>query len=424
MPSEPQPNALDLGKRLVSFEPQGVVRWLSRASIASWVALFVFAFVASLFGTNRPEPQWIAPTLGLLAVGAMGCFVLAAIMQLLTWIAPKQSRETTVTQDAITMQGPLWTQSVVRSAIEAGWMQHGARGTSVVLRTKRGNKLSVDVSSEALAEQVLDTLGVHPDKRALEMPLGTATRSILGAIVSFLPASCAASIVAVNLEKLLHMQSASTGLLLFTLVPVFMIAIARARAAPVVEVGTDGVSVRTAFSKFFLPLSKIARATVGTHVIDVTLVDGTNHPIAALTDRDVLDVIAARINDGVARANASAPKDLSARLGSLDRDGRPFAAWLEQLRALAVARDDYRVSALTREELAQVLDDSLASPERRIAAAYVLAQMDQRAVTERVRVVVEKSANDAVSRALERAADGTLDEEVYVEATRENVRVG
>ncbi|MBL8685715.1 MAG: hypothetical protein JNK05_41445 [Myxococcales bacterium] len=422
MSAESNAGTLELGERRVCYQPQGAVRVLARSSIAAWVLTFVTAFVLSAIFRSGTPPRWVPMVFGGFALVSVFLFSLATIGQLWSWLAPFLSRTTTVTPDAITTKNMLWTRTVTRDSIDGGWVQHSARGTLVVLRTRLGDKLSVDVDSRSTAEQVLDTLGVHPDNRALEMPLGTALRSILGAVVSFLPASCAASFIAINLERILKLPSPSAGFLLFALLSLFMIAIAKVRAAPVVEVGADGVAVRTTFSKYFLPFSKLKGASVGTHTIDLALADGTNRPISAMTDPALLQTVADRINEGVARAQA--PRDLSARLGLLDRAGREFSVWLEQLRALAVGREDYRGIALSREELAQVLDDSLAPAERRIGAAYVLAQMDKGAVAERVRVVVEKSANDAVSRALERAADGTLDEEVYIEATREGVRVG
>lgn len=421
MSSEPNASTLELGERRVCYQPQGAVRALARSSIAGWVLTFVTAFVLSAIFRSGTPPDWVPMVFGGLALVSVALFSLATLGQLWSWLAPFVARTTNVTPEAITTKGVLWTRTVTRDSIDSGWVQRSARGTLVVLRTKLGDTLSVDVGSQVTAETVLDTLGVHPDKRALEMPLGTALRSILGAVVSFLPASCAASLIAINLERMLKLPSPSAGFLLFALFSLFMIAIAKVRAAPVVEVGTDGVAVRTTFSKYFLPFSKIRTATVGTHTIDLALSDGSNRPISAMTDPALLQTVADRINEGIARAQG--PRDLSARLGMLDREGREFSVWLEQLRALAVGREDYRVSALTREELAQVLDDSLAPPERRIGAAYVLAQSDRATVTERVRVVVEKSANDAVSRALERAAEGTLDEEVFIEATREGVRV-
>jgi|LNFM01.1.fsa_nt_gb hypothetical protein len=367
-------------------------------------------------------PPWIAVPFLLLLVLSGGLFTAAALAQIWTWIAPSAHRSVAIEADGLTIVGPLGGRLVKRSELAGGWVQRSSRGFEVALRTKRGNVLNLAVGSEPEGEAVLDALGVHPDKRALEMPLGSALRSILGAITSFVPASCAGTIGALTFESLFKLPSATTGLLIFALTALSMIAIAKVTAAPVIEVGVDGVSVSRPFSSDFIPFSKIQRAAVNGNVIDVALVDGRNRAIASMAERAVLDAIVERINQGATRARLRASP--TARLAMLDREGRDFSAWLEHLKTLAVARDDYRYVTLTREELSAVLDDALASPERRIAAAYVLAQLDRGSVTERVRVVVEKSANDAVCRALERAAEGTLDEQAYAEATRDYVRVG
>jgi hypothetical protein len=97
----------------------------------------------------------------------------------------------------------------------------------------------------------------------------------------------------------------------------------------------------------------------------------------------------------------------------LDRKDRPLAEW----RAALVAEDGaYRARALPIDEVFAVLEAPATSPERRIAAAVVLAAAGQ---ADRVRAVAPRLVDERTRRALEQAAAGKLDDAALARALGE-----
>jgi hypothetical protein len=95
----------------------------------------------------------------------------------------------------------------------------------------------------------------------------------------------------------------------------------------------------------------------------------------------------------------------------LDRGERSFTEWRASLRALITRPSGgYRQSALDPDHLASVLWSRDLAPERRLGAALALAATDDPAARQRVRVVIDTCADEALRSAVERAAEGELDD--------------
>jgi hypothetical protein len=112
---------------------------------------------------------------------------------------------------------------------------------------------------------------------------------------------------------------------------------------------------------------------------------------------------------------AHANRDPAPELSALDRAGRPLSAWREALASLLEGTRAYREEPIDRRTLVRVLADVDVPAERRIAAAIALAPQGGD-TAERIREAAAASASEPLRVALERAADGTIDDETVDQA--------
>ncbi len=402
--------------------PHGLARALTRAMGATLVVACALSLVISaFFPDGHPMPGWASAAMGALWICALASVPAALVAHALCWLTPMRRATLAVDHRGVHLVRGRGSRFVARDAIEAGWSFREGAAMRVELQPRNGDVVTADVPTPAAAAAVLDAAGVAPSRRALKMQLGgAASRAAIG-FASMVPATCVAGVIAVSVERLLHLPSASAGFLIFTLVAVSVPAALRLLAPPKVTVGSDGVSVDAALRPWFVTFDQIYNVEVRGADLALMLRDGSTRVIPAIgTSRSRLEALYDRIAAGV--ADARAPRDLSARLAALDRNGRDLDAWREGLRAVIRERDDYRHAGLTRDEVAAALEDPHATPERRIGAALALGEADREQAAARVRVVLETVAHPPVRAALERAAGGELDEDVVNAATEEQAR--
>ncbi|MBL9021195.1 MAG: hypothetical protein JNL21_03300 [Myxococcales bacterium] len=106
-------------------------------------------------------------------------------------------------------------------------------------------------------------------------------------------------------------------------------------------------------------------------------------------------------------AMAAAAVRRSRALAPLDRAGRALDRWRQDLSGML--RGGFRDGALTREELAEVLDDPNAKLEHRVGAALALRGVEDGAARDRIRIAAEQSASPRLRLALSLAAEGDDD---------------
>ncbi len=422
MDPPPEVTPLALHGRLIGERPQGIARALSRATMASMVGAFALSFViTALFSSVIP---WVETLLGLMYLATMGLAALAAVAQLWCWITPRSAGSLAVDAQGVHVARTLAfrRRDIARDRVEAGWLVHDAEGAEVELRLRNGDELSVSVASPEEAEAVLDAAGVDPSKRALSMQMGGPELNVALAMGSLIPGSCTASLIAVTLSKIVVLPSVAMGFLLFTLAALSVPLSLRAFGPPRVQVGRDGVSVRRGFGGWFASFEEISHVSMRGYNLVLHLHDGRERVISGLGTRaSRRQALGDRIAAGVLEAHA--PRDLSARLTALDRNGRTLEEWSAALREVLTEHDAYRSTGLTRDEVVAALEDPHATPDRRIGAAYALSLADKAQAGQRVRVAVETIAHEPVRVALTRAADGALDEESVTAATESQARV-
>jgi hypothetical protein len=414
---------LRLDDRLLGERPQGTARTLGRVTMAALVASCGLSFIlSSIFPELGHGTRWVSTSLGLMFLSTMGLSAITVATQLWCWIAPKTRGSLSIDARGFHLTRALGRRDVPLERVEAGWLLRDGEGAEVELRLTNGDVISTSVATPAEADAVLDAAGVDASKRALSMQLGGAALNVAIAAAALVPASCVASMVALGVAKLLVLPSAAMGFLIFTLVAAGVPLALRAFSPPFVQVGLDGVSVRGAFSRWFVPFDQLAQVSLRGRDVVLSLRDGSERVISAAgTGASRCRALAARIAEGVSEAQS--PRDLSARLTALDRNGRTLEAWSAALRAVVNDRDAYRHTGLTRDEIAGALDDPRATADRRIGAAYALALADRGDAAARVRVAVETIAHEPVRVALARAAEGELDEESVAAAAADQVRV-
>jgi hypothetical protein len=120
-------------------------------------------------------------------------------------------------------------------------------------------------------------------------------------------------------------------------------------------------------------------------------------------------VVASRIEESF-----HASSDRATSVDRLDRDGRPVAAWIADLRALSGGALGYRQAALAREDLIDVVKDGAAPADRRIAAAVVLSSHRDVETRTALRIAADTCVDERLRAVLGGAAE--MEEEALVEA--------
>jgi hypothetical protein len=105
-----------------------------------------------------------------------------------------------------------------------------------------------------------------------------------------------------------------------------------------------------------------------------------------------------------------------ASLAALDRDGRPLEVWKQALRSLFADSGYRRAPPIPPEDLLQVVTDPRVTAERRIGAAIALSMRDDEAIVTRLRIASDAVETEALRVAVERAAEGILEEDALEEA--------
>jgi hypothetical protein len=401
--------SLAVESRRAGTRPHAWVRRLSRATVALLTTTFAAMIALSwIYPTESQTPPGVSLALGFAILTAMAMAAAALLTQIVCWVGPRSRALLSVDSTGVRVGGSS-PRVIPHASIESAWTLRESDGARVELQLDNGDVFSATTATPDEATAVLDAAAVDPSRRALRMPLGGAATRIGVGLVAAIPAACASSAVAVAVDGLLRLPSAALGFLIFTLFTVGIAAAVRLFSPPVVSVGRDGLSVRGGYASWFVTFGEIGHVVYGRNEVTLLLRDGRTRRIATYGATAARrEALYARIAAGVEASRATL--DLSARLATLDRNGRPVEEWRAALVDLTDARDGYRHTDLTRAEVQGALDDPNASPERRIGAAYALAAMDPDGGVTRVRVVAETVANEPVRVALERAAEGTLDE--------------
>ena len=305
--------------------------------------------------------------------------------------------------------------------VVAGWTETFRDREEVVLETRSGTLVRAAVEGAAQAREVLRAAGVAPEQRAIAIKLGVGetrgTRAIL-IFMAMLLGPVAAILVLVFLLSLFVWSGASGVALVIGGIAALAVTglwlVVRPLVTTTVSIGTDGVVIQRLGRRRFVPRA-VLRAVEGREG-EVVILREKIEPIRLRTSgRAEAAAVIVRIREALASTGDGA---VAPQLDRLDRHGRSVADWLRDLRALGAAPGGYRDAALDRRALLDVVEDGRAPAERRIAAAAALSGTPEHDVRARVRVAAQACVDARLREAIERAAEGELEEELVARAVR------
>ena len=314
------------------------------------------------------------------------------------------------------------------SRLAGGWTERTPKGHAAVLSFSDGRVVAIEEASEEEAVDFLSRAGAGAQARAVRMR-GYREDSSGRKIAGFLLASFALLLLpAVGLllfVLVMALAEWSVGGLfgLVVLAGVFAPFMAAAawlwsKVTPTwVHIGTDGVMVKSAFSRRFFPHRAIVQATVtqggvagAYHFVEISLRDGRSITVPAAGAAEAMALIE-RIQ---AAQGVAMTQDRARLLEVISRNGRPLAEWKKALESL-VARTGYRTAGNDLEEVMRIVEDGAAPPEQRVAAALAARPHGGEAVETRIRVAAEASVEPELRLALERVSAGEDEDDLLEE---------
>jgi hypothetical protein len=181
---------------------------------------------------------------------------------------------------------------------------------------------------------------------------------------------------------------------------------ARLLAPRMVIVGSDGVAIRHAFRRSFVPHADIERVEfVGRAGLRLQIVGGKALRAGWMLGAVRRDALVALIDRWHQRASP-----LPEQLGTLRRDGRPVSEWIDALGNVFAAAS-YRSEATTPAHALVAIDNAAAPVELRIGAIVALlkAGLIDTGAAERLRAAAATFASERMVRAIDELATGRID---------------
>lgn len=373
----------------------GWLGWIARALLLGGFG----AFSASLLIDRRHLLQ--LPLFGIIAWGTL--VVLARALENV-WFRHVPVR---LEEGALV----LGDTRIARSAIAEGLSLREPPGTIELTLTMRDVSI-LRLANRLEADALLETLGLDATRRRSTVRFGRVYHRVRAGCLGV--ALAAAFYAAIAAARGLHL----TGLLLAAealTIPIAAIWSARTFGWREVTVGADGVMVRYAVWRRFIAYSSLHDVEVaGALVLRCT--DGTTVAVPYdIREYDHAAAVVDRIREAQTRY------ETGPRVAVLPRAGLSVAQWKRAL-ARSVAGGAYRGGQLATDAALAAAEDASASAEERVGGALALAAAGTDEARQRIRVVAAACTQPRLRVALERAVDGTLDDETLDDALREAPR--
>jgi hypothetical protein len=424
----------------ITSEGIAVVRpWPARpVLLVSLLALVTTTW--RVFSTTASEPifGWVAIASLVAAVASAGALIQRRLDP--TVAAPPSRRRSgaiSIAGGTLTLTTRAGRWSYPCTSIAEGWVERLTRNASVVLSLATGEVVTIEARDADEANRILVAAGVSADKQVMKSRLAPVLSRHPAAGCLVIPFSIVAAsgwllavfVLVTNANNVIFHNRAwddtpmGPSLLMFALFSVGFGAIVVGLLPPQIVIGNDGVTLRGALRRRFVPYERVAQVRQQGNAVELVLRGGGFERLV-VEDRfvppgakvnPVQQAIFDRIWDAMqmaAQGNEAAP------LGALDRAGRPLAAWRDHLIALGQGRSEYRRIALSREDIAAVLADVRAPRERRVAAALALSHTDDDAMKARLREAARACADEELAAALEAAAEDELSEDKLAAALK------
>jgi len=386
--------------------PRVTVQRRALAARVRALALGLFAVTTAL--------SVAVPGLGLLALGGVG-----AMVSLFVWARGVSVGARAFSGALEVSPGELAVlpdrgARVVVTGVRAGWVVPGALGARVEFLREDGDVVSAEVPTVDHGHAALAAAGLDPSKRALRLLLGGRWDGVGYGAVTALFVLLQGTPMFVLLAMALRLNGATAAALGLGLLALATFLGGRMLGPAELTLGADGLRWKHGFSRGYAAWRDVVEivALYGQGVLLRRRSAG--HVIIPHSQHDAGHL--AGVVELLRRAWERATEPRSAPLEALDRRGRSLDAWREALRGLMVSAA-YRQGAVTADDLVATLADPHASAERRLAAAMCLTDAGAPDATTRVRVAAEACASEDLRAALERAAEGAVDEATAARVT-------
>ncbi|HEY6462125.1 MAG TPA: hypothetical protein VIY73_18290 [Polyangiaceae bacterium] len=368
----------------MAFEARGEVARRRWSLVVGAAVLFATSLVLMAIGA----PHW-----GAFIEHVLSLTLLVAFFQ--RFSMARRKGVLAAGRDGLALDGKL---VVPRAHVSCAYVVPGPRA---VVRIVRHGRTSVDVSfdDEAEAAALVTALGFDARQAVARFRVWTLSKkgsARLGTPLAVL----AVFVMGGVMREHAYPGSLAGALAAAALAVVVVVALFYAR----VEVGKDGILVRSLARRRFLSHADLTGSAVDANALVITPARG--EPLRLATDVASLGALAQRVDEAwEAFADAAgAPDDHSV----VAPEGRTAAGWLRDLRARTDGRA-YRVGRRDADALGSLLDDASLPPATRAGAAVALASLDERA-RPRIRVAADACAEPRLRLALARVADDAPDE--------------
>ncbi|WP_437294821.1 hypothetical protein [Sorangium sp. So ce426] len=318
--------------------------------------------------------------------------------------------------------------SLPLARLAGGWTERTPNGHAAVLSFSDGRVAAVEQASEEEAIDLLSRAGAGAQARAVRMRTyreDSSGRKIAGCLL-------AVFVLILAPGALVLLILLFTAIERWSFAPLAPMVVAMGGLAPLlgvaawlwskvtpswVHIGTDGVMLKSAFRRRFLPhraIVQVAHTQGGVggayHFVKIALRHGESIAVPAASSAEATALIE-RIQAAQA---AVAMQDRARLLEVIARNGRPLAEWKRALGSL-VARTGYRTAGNDLEEVLRIVEDGSAPPEQRVAAALAARPHGGAAVERRIRVAAEASAEPTLRLALEKVSAGEDEDDLLEE---------
>lgn len=322
-------------------------------------------------------------------------------------------------EKGLTAQTRTTTRAYAPGSLADGWIDDPGEVVSVVLRARGGDVISIEVGSIEEARAILLAAGVSAEQQVLTMRLANAMTQIpLGGLLAALGGVVLPSVAILATLILFSAHgSAGTGALLLAPTLLLFGLLVRALIPQRIVIGTDGIALERVLGRVFVPHASVTEVVSAAGAVVLQLRDA--RPLRLPTgaryrgsrsraDESPHTALLHRLAEARAAGRAGSSRSRGVDAADLDRAGRALPAWREHLRGLTAA--SYRRPGVALEQIAAVLEDGGAPPERRVAAALALAPLGDAALKLRIEDIIRTSADASLRAALQAAAEDELTE--------------
>jgi hypothetical protein len=354
------------------------------------------------------------PGLGVLSLAGVG-----AMVSLFVWARSVSTGATPFAGSLEVSPGELLVtlaggDRVAVTGVRAGWVVPGTSGARVEFARDDGDVVSAELPTVEDGHAALAAAGIDPSKRALRMLLGGRWDGVGYGVVTALFVLLQGTPMFVLMAVALHLSGATTAALGIALLTLATFLGGHTLGPAELTLGADGLRWKHGFSRGYAAWRDVT-AIEAWHDQGVLLKRRrAGHVLIPHSQRDGGHL--AGVIELLRRAWERATAARSTPLEALDRQGRTLAAWREALRGLMVSAA-YRQGVVTADDLVATLADPSVSAERRLAAAMCLTDAGALNAATHVRVAAEACASEELRVALERAAEGAVDEATAARVT-------